>query len=220
MSGLSVVRSNLTSVSQVVVKNMGKPMAPVLLLDVMGTLVRDPFYEDIPAFFGMTMKELLAAKHPTAWIEFECGRLTEEDLIKKFFADGRDFDLQGLKECMSKGYIYLEGVEDLLQRLLSAGVTMHAFSNYPCWYSMIEDKLQLSNYLPWTFVSCNMGLRKPESEMYLEAARQLKLDPSSCVFVDDRCKNVEAAIAVGMRGIVFENAKQLEEELVALGCSL
>ncbi len=43
----------------------------------------------------MTMKELLAAKHPTAWIEFECGQLTEEDLIKKFFADGRDFDIQG-----------------------------------------------------------------------------------------------------------------------------
>lgn len=38
--------------SQVVVKGMGKPAAPVLLLDVMGTLVRDPFYEDIPAFFG------------------------------------------------------------------------------------------------------------------------------------------------------------------------
>lgn len=37
---------------RVVVKAMGKPVAPVLLLDVMGTLVRDPFYEDIPAFFG------------------------------------------------------------------------------------------------------------------------------------------------------------------------
>lgn len=30
---------------------MVKP-APVLLLDVMGTIIRDPFYEDIPAYFG------------------------------------------------------------------------------------------------------------------------------------------------------------------------
>ena len=50
--GVPVVKSNLTSESQVVVKGMGKPVTPVLLLDVMGTLVRDPFYEDIPAFFG------------------------------------------------------------------------------------------------------------------------------------------------------------------------
>lgn len=54
MYGVSAVRSSLTSGAQeqVVVKAMGKPVAPVLLLDVMGTLVRDPFYEDIPAFFG------------------------------------------------------------------------------------------------------------------------------------------------------------------------
>nr|XP_024370990.1 flavin mononucleotide hydrolase 1, chloroplatic-like [Physcomitrium patens]PNR57210.1 hypothetical protein PHYPA_004203 [Physcomitrium patens] len=199
---------------------MSKPKVPVLLLDVMGTLVRDPFYEDIPAFFGMTMKELLAEKHPTCWIEFEMGQLTEDEVIKKFFADGRDFDIQGLKECMTKGYTYLEGVEELLQRLLSAGYTMHAFSNYPCWYSMIENTLQLSQYMPWTFVSCHMGLRKPDLEIYLEAARRLKLDPSDCVFVDDRAKNVEAAMAVGMKGIVFRNAKQLEEELAAQGCCL
>lgn len=30
---------------------MAKP-APVLLFDVMGTIIRDPFYEDIPAYFG------------------------------------------------------------------------------------------------------------------------------------------------------------------------
>lgn len=85
---------------------------------------------------------------------------------------------------------------------------------------MIENTLQLSQYMPWTFVSCHMGLRKPDLEIYLEAARRLKLDPSDCVFVDDRAKNVEAAMAVGMKGIVFRNAKQLEEELAAQGCCL
>jgi HAD superfamily hydrolase (TIGR01509 family) len=30
------------------------------------------------------------------------------------------------------------------------------------------------------------GLRKPDSKMYLEAAQQLKLHPTSCIFVDDR----------------------------------
>lgn len=38
---------------------------PVLLLDVMDTLVTDPFFEHMPPFFDMTFKELLAAKHPT-----------------------------------------------------------------------------------------------------------------------------------------------------------
>lgn len=46
-----IVRSNLMRQDSQQVAMVGnKP--PVLLLDVMGTLVRDPFYEDIPAFFG------------------------------------------------------------------------------------------------------------------------------------------------------------------------
>ena len=40
----------------------------ILLLDVMGTLVYEPFHTELPAFFGMTLEELYAAKHPTAWI--------------------------------------------------------------------------------------------------------------------------------------------------------
>ncbi|KAG2561785.1 hypothetical protein PVAP13_8KG097100 [Panicum virgatum] len=106
---------------------------PVLLFDVMDTLVRDPFYHHIPAFFQMSMKELLESKHPTAWSEFEKGLIDEtceapscrtgigrhapcearrgvqtlvafkkpdNELAKKFFNDGRSFDLEGLKECM------------------------------------------------------------------------------------------------------------------------
>lgn len=38
---------------------------PVLLFDVMDTIVTDPFFEAMPRFFNMSFKELLAAKHPT-----------------------------------------------------------------------------------------------------------------------------------------------------------
>ncbi|KAK6136039.1 hypothetical protein DH2020_030205 [Rehmannia glutinosa] len=50
---------------------------PILLFDIMDTIVRDPFYHDVPAFFGMSMKELLECKHPTVWIEFEKGLISE-----------------------------------------------------------------------------------------------------------------------------------------------
>ena len=93
------------------------------------------------------------------------------------------------------GYCFLDGMEALLEKLRTEGYSMHAFTNYPCWYSpsipalppvlitvsitvlwaharfrssdtwggndgryqMIESKLKLSKYLPWTFVSCHTG---------------------------------------------------------------
>jgi hypothetical protein len=45
-------------------------------------------------------QELLAAKHPTAWVEFEKDQITQQQLFDKFFADGRQFDGQALIEHM------------------------------------------------------------------------------------------------------------------------
>ncbi|KAK9673450.1 hypothetical protein RND81_12G168800 [Saponaria officinalis] len=193
---------------------------PILLFDVMDTIVRDPFYQDIPNFFGMSMKELLECKHPTAWNEFEKGLITEDELAKKFFKDGRPFDLEGLKMCMKKGYSYLDGVEKLLGTLKHNNYEMHAFTNYPIWYQMIEDKLNLSNYLSWTFCSCTVGKQKPDPGFYSEVLRFLEVEPGSCIFIDDRMKNVEGAVNSGMVGLQFKDADVLRQQLSSLGVDI
>ncbi|KAI3459157.1 hypothetical protein Pfo_015820 [Paulownia fortunei] len=158
---------------------------PILLFDIMDTIVRDPFYHDVPAFFGMSMKELLECKHPTAWIEFEKGLINEMELARIFFKDGRPIDLQGLKSCMRRGYSYIEGVKELLIDLKKNGYEMHTSTNYPIWYEIIEEKLKLSTYLSWTFCSCLMGKRKPDPDFYMDILKHLKVEPARCIFVDD-----------------------------------
>ncbi|KAK3118687.1 hypothetical protein QOZ80_9BG0704140 [Eleusine coracana subsp. coracana] len=193
---------------------------PVLLFDVMDTIVRDPFYHHIPDFFQMSMKELLESKHPTAWSEFEMGLIDENELAKKFFNDGRSFDLEGLKECMVSAYEYIDGVEEILCCLKQNNYEMHAFTNYPVWYQLVENKLKLSKYLSWTFCSCLTGKRKPSPDFYLQAVDHLNVDPASCIFIDDRMANIEAALSVGMVGLHFKNAEVLRKDLCSLGVEL
>lgn len=39
----------------------------------------------------------------------------------------------------------------------------------------------------WTLIRvCTSGKRKPDPEFFLEVVRDLKVDPASCIFVDDR----------------------------------
>nr|AFK41397.1 unknown [Lotus japonicus] len=208
------------SVTNMALPNTTNRKLPILLFDIMDTLVRDPFYEDVPAFFGMSFKELIDCKHPTAWLEFEKGSIDEMELARIFFKDGRDFDLEGLKTCMRNGYSYIDGIEQLLFTLKQNNFEMHAFTNYPTWYQLIEDKLKLSTYLSWTFCSCTHGKRKPDTEFYMEALRHLKVDPASCIFVDDRKRNVEAATEVGIRGVQFKNVNLLREELSLMGVDI
>ncbi|KAM7273555.1 hypothetical protein ACFE04_028219 [Oxalis oulophora] len=204
---------------------------PILLFDVMDTLVRDPFYQDVPPFFGMSFKEMIDSKHPNAWNEFEKGLIDENELATKFFKDGRAFDLEGLKNCMKNGYSYLDGIEQLLQNLKYYNYEMHTLTNYPIWYNIIEDKLKISKYMPWTFASCKSGKRKPDPEFYLEVVRHLEVDPENCIFIDNSTwfsdylfdmvslslKNVVAANELGMAGLHFKGADLLRENLSQMG---
>lgn len=192
-------------------------MRRVILFDVMSTLVYDPFQVEMPRFFGMTLQEMFAAKHRDAWVRFEHGEIDEPTFLSQFFADGRDYDHAGFVACVRGAYRYLDGVEPLLSRLAATDTELHALSNYPSWYRYIEEELALSRYLEWTFVSCQTGVRKPDPEAYLGPARTLGVEPAACLFVDDRQKNVDAAKAVGMDGVVFEHAAQLEAALVERG---
>jgi FMN hydrolase / 5-amino-6-(5-phospho-D-ribitylamino)uracil phosphatase len=188
-----------------------------IFFDVMDTLVYDPFAVELPAFFDMDIPSLLAAKHPTAWVDFELGKIDEATFFATFFLDGRPIDGEALRETMRAAYRWLDGVEPLLIALRAQGIPLYALSNYPTWWEMIEEKLGLGRYLDWRFVSCQAGVRKPDAHAYLGPLRALGLEPQRCIFVDDRGSNCKAASEVGIHAIKFEGAGALRDALIARG---
>lgn len=55
--------------------------------------------------------------------------------------------------------------------------------------------------------SCEVGLVKPEKEIYQLAQDSTGLSGPAILFVDDRPENIEAAAAFGWHGIVFDSAR-------------
>lgn len=192
-------------------------MTPIVLWDVMGTLVHDPFFEEMPRFFEMSFDSLLQAKHPDAWVEFELGARSQEEFLSAFFSDGRRFDWVEFVDAVQRSYRWIPGMKDLLCDLREAGCSMHAFSNYPVWYNLIEDRLQLSRFIEWTFVSCLTGLRKPDPRAYLHVLEKLAVPPAGCLFIDDRATNCEAARQAGIPSLVFEGAESLRSSMQRIG---
>ena len=179
----------------------------------MGTLVHDPFFREMPSFFGMTFERFLREKHAHAWVEFELGVRDHDAFMHNFFADGRGFDHDAFCECVQGAYCWLPQVEPLLERLKRAGVQMHVLSNYPLWYEWIETRLGISRYMPWSFVSTNTGFRKPDDNAFMHPADQLGVPFERIVFVDDRESNCRAALALGIDAIRFETAEKLQAAL-------
>ncbi|GAA1234151.1 HAD-IA family hydrolase [Prauserella halophila] len=64
--------------------------------------------------------------------------------------------------------------------------------------------------------SGEVGVMKPEPEVFLLTAERLGLPPGSCVFVDDAPGNVFGAVAAGMVGVRHNSVGETITELLAL----
>jgi 2-haloacid dehalogenase len=76
------------------------------------------------------------------------------------------------------------------------------------------------DFLHWfdgRLVSGEEGTRKPFPEFYQLLFSRYQVKPSTAVFIDDNVRNVKAGEALGLRGIHFQSAPQLKEELKQLG---
>ena len=66
------------------------------------------------------------------------------------------------------------------------------------------------------FISGELGLVKPEPEIYEHAIAELGIAPADLLFIDNKSENVEGARAVGGDGHVFTDAAGLEAWLRGL----
>ena len=129
----------------------------VLLLDVLDTLVVDPFFKGMHSdVFGFeSMDEFFAAKDNQAYLDFETGAMTEAECFDRYFLDGRAVDVPALRAYLRRKYKFVPKIEPLLAELQALpAVELHVLSNYGPWWTLIEEELALSRYVPWTFVSC------------------------------------------------------------------
>ena len=67
--------------------------------------------------------------------------------------------------------------------------------------------------------SYQLRMAKPDAAIYLHTLKQLGTRPDETLFIDDKQVNIDAAEAVGIKGVLFTTADQLRADLVARGLS-
>ena len=115
------------------------------------------------------------------------------------------------------------GANLLLVRRLKLRYTVSVLSNADrSLRQRLEGELGLAGVLDDIVISAEVGLAKPEPEVFRLAARRLGLPPQECVFVDDWDANVEAARAVGMPAVCFrvDRGDDLAGQLEAFGVAV
>lgn len=108
-------------------------------------------------------------------------------------------------------------VEDIVKKLKDEGYKVTLCTNTIKAFSETHKRNKDYDIFDFVIVSCDVGMMKPDREIYEFALKNLDVESKECVFIDNELKNVEGARNAGMKAILFENADQLKEELKRCG---
>jgi putative hydrolase of the HAD superfamily len=146
----------------------------------------------------------------------EAGELTEEEFSPLFgpIIGVREDRHEGLVDRLFAGMRPEEGMIEALRRARAAGLKTGLISN--SWGRGRYDRGSFSELFDGVVISGEVGLYKPQPEIFRLGAERVGLQPADCVFVDDLRENCVGAEAVGMTAVLHRGADTTLERLEEL----
>jgi putative hydrolase of the HAD superfamily len=141
----------------------------------------------------------------------EKGEISEDEFAARFGRRLGVEDTEGLIERMFRALGPEEAMIEAVRELRSAGVRTGLISN--SWGTGIYEPRMLSELFDAVVISGEVGLHKPQPEIYALGAERLGVEPEACVFVDDLRENVAGAERAGMTAILHRDPEATVAEL-------
>lgn len=142
---------------------------------------------------------------PGFWNDYDRGT-REIDSVAEHLARFRNSSFETAKSMMLQAVTYQEQVAPtarLIEQLKAAGFKLYVLSNMSKEYIAYLRKMPVYSHFDGEIISCEVGLTKPEKEIYTLLLERFNLDASQTMFIDDRLENVVAAESVGISGFHF-----------------
>ena len=150
-----------------------------------------------------TLNRMLGEIHTPWLMRLDGGQVLSEGLLTRMFAASTP----------------CEPMYAAIASLHAAGLPTCLLSN--SWGSDGYPREVFGSMYHAVVISGEVGMRKPEERIFEHAAGLIGLAPGECVFIDDMEANVQAAEAMGMRGVLHTEPEATVQALGKLfGMSL
>ncbi len=139
----------------------------------------------------------------------ERGEVSEE-VFERGFGEMLGLKPEGLIVRLFAGLEPEPAMIGAVEAVRAAGIPTGLISN--SWGTGIYERAPIEIF-DATVISGDVGLHKPEPEIYRLGAKRIGVEPERCVFVDDLRENIAGAEAVGMLGILHRKPETTIAEL-------
>ena len=179
------------------------------------------------AALGQALEALQARAGAHPLHELECGRMSESvfvESLREALSEqlGRAVELDGFADTLWEGLFPNEPMIAFMASLRAQGLRMALLTNNVReWELRWRALAPIDEIFELVIDSAFVGVRKPEPEIYELAVTGLGVPAQECLFVDDIEVNCAAAVAAGMRAVVFRDTEQAIAEMrAALGTAV
>lgn len=191
-----------------------------LLLDLGNVLVFHDnalLFRNLASLFQVDVHALAAGFDAPFWREVNCGRLPGHNLrLAMEQRLGRPVEPVAFEAAWSSHFRLNTPMLEWLERHRNERPLGLLSNTHDLHVKHLLPQLPLLQHFEARVLSCEVGIVKPDSAIYLHAASLLQLPPADILYVDDIPAYADAASSVGMRSCVFEGVAELETCLVAL----
>lgn len=168
------------------------------------------FSNDVIAAFDKNMI------HSVYWDMLDEGTITTRDAIDRFLEKMPQYKKEiDVFWSTQEGFVdEYEYSAPLVEELQERGYKVYLLSNYPLdMYKIQWPSFSFFSRVNGYVVSALEKLKKPDLAIYKLLCDRYELEPSECIFVDDRQENVDAAMRAGMEAVLFTGYDSLRKVL-------
>ena len=109
---------------------------------------------------------------------------------------------------------YFEGTVEIMKELKKAGYSLYGLSNWSAeTFPIAQEKYDFFDLLDDRVISGEVGLIKPEPEIFELLLKKIGRPAQECLFIDDAIANIEQAQNLGFATVHFQSPEQLSTEL-------
>lgn len=100
----------------------------------------------------------------------------------------------------------IDGMRELIMRLRKASIATGLVTNNDrSAFCERAPDIDLESLFDVVVFSSDVGVAKPGFGIYVHALHALSVDPHRALFLDDIARNVDAAVALGMHGVIVDS---------------
>jgi putative hydrolase of the HAD superfamily len=157
------------------------------------------------------------------WGAFDAGLIDAEEAVRRIAKRTglSEEEVRAVMDAVPDELVPMDETVALMRRARQAGHRLFFLSNMPAPYAVHLRRTHdfLALFEDGVF-SSEVGLGKPDPEIYRLALARFDVPASRALFIDDHLANIESANRFGLPAVLFTDAASLERELRARGVRL